>query len=904
MLINFNCKKTASSSSQSAKTIQDEVDKQTDSLEVETKDVEFENVISGAQVLENSLVTAAADLEVPYSANTLSISTNLSIVPVKNDSLGFRLTNTDFENEKVESYTWDDSQKPLEQINNILCVVARSGFSLKTNDGTYIAQINLKDCFRERGGNMGQDSAQSKGKQIQYTDVFVNAAKDENKPLEAKFWYTQEDDGKSSLKGAATAGTMTSMGNGSSSSSSEIKMYLHLIVAEPRSEKNPFGVFELKWEGFSVTDNTEASTPSKYGYISISKAQNKESEKEYILLKYSDYSDTGYGSMDVASASALLEAGEEKILSGIAQTIQGSKTSSSSNNYGSSYGYGSAGSMSGGAVAGPVDPMSPNSGMAGGNYGSGGSSSGSTGELTWSYKNEYSIAFDENNMITLNKNDQSAGSAGYVPPMTGTQGGMYSSEPVPVCRLRDQYDAQIWSYKLFDEHGTKVKLNTGMSIMSTTLNEWGYPNYGWASPWGVSMWGVSDGQVVYSQDWSTGDKTYYKYIKFPGKVMKYAKKILDLTELDGISFDYNVWDSVAMKSIMQILQYDYSKNKILIKKQYNDTTYKYEAVTSEQVFSPTFPSVNFYSPYLGSVEIILNMNTKEVISASVPDQADVTLTLNQTGVSTINLNCFSNCPKAGITRENITSQAEFFTNAENINSPVVYQFDLTTRKLMYGGNEVGFASGINLESTNYQWSCLTTGGMVTDSILSVMQAANKQTWQVSQENEYFVYQLGQQDWCNFAWIRETDITGSTSGDYVTFDSPIKFKFKFDNDIHPFPGNSYPSADDKTFFLTYDNGWFSIPYEQRDDGKWGSAFTLKRGAELNSTQNVKYKITPTWVELIPIDVDLTDCSQDLQTQVANNDLEEPEAPSKGLKDKVGAKPTGDYKISIVDGELVE
>ncbi len=393
-----------------------------------------------AEDVNNMIVSA--------SAGTLALDSNISIIPSSDPgaSLVLSLATSDYDDFKADTFTWEPSQQPMKMLNNIMCVFSRTGYHLYANEGPYLAKVSMDDCFRSDNGGAAATPAAGAGEggqsnSSQPVTVTVQAIKDEGKPLVASIWFTKEGDDQMYLPG--------------------FNMYAQVTIAEPMSDENPFGIFNLKWQALKVENSTETTTESMYGYIDVGRKDDGN-----VLLKFrgTDAFGDSFSTWSVSNeAIAILTvdpnaAGADRVTAGLARTAQ---------SFAWSYDDGT------------------------------GTNTGSSGS---DQSGSYAIAFDKERIVT--QYSKAEGNNYWYPEGIDPE--------APTCRTRNENYANIFSYAFFKSDGSRLKHQTGYPIVTGKTDEWGWPITGWVDSWGLYLYGVDDNETVWIQD-NAGNKTAYTF---------------------------------------------------------------------------------------------------------------------------------------------------------------------------------------------------------------------------------------------------------------------------------------------------------------------------------------------------------------------------------------------------------
>ena len=191
----------------------------------------------------------------------------------------FQNAESDYSIAPQNYHVWNESLKPVDLVNNILCFTGQLKASEFINKGPYLALADEGACFKD--DNSGSQSAQSSGASNtpSYTKIIVNATRASvNDPLIVKVW-------------------IPAMGHGGDEQQSiKFKSY----ISKGASKENPFGSFTFNYNFYESIDSTEElgggeiktiEIPGKIGftfYEKESENENRVSEKGASVVMSSD----------------------------------------------------------------------------------------------------------------------------------------------------------------------------------------------------------------------------------------------------------------------------------------------------------------------------------------------------------------------------------------------------------------------------------------------------------------------------------------------------------------------------------------------------------------------------------------------------------------------------------------
>ncbi len=159
----------------------------------------------------------------------------------------------------------------------------------------------------------------------------------------------------------------------------------------------------------------------------------------------------------------------------------------------------------------------------------------------------------------------------------------------------------VYRYGLYNyADGSRKYLKTGFPIESAEGHS------GWASRWGVYVWDQSTGQDVtltngtivteVNYDGTTGDQ--YTINLIPGRLIRQAEVVMNLSDLDGVLLDYWDYDMTTYESINLKVAWDNTNSKWVIRKECSDiaTSGMYECTDRNEDLD--ISESEFYSFYL------------------------------------------------------------------------------------------------------------------------------------------------------------------------------------------------------------------------------------------------------------------------------------------------------------------
>lgn len=442
------------------------------------------------------------------------------------------------------------------------------------------------------------------------------------------------------------------------------------------------------------------------------------------------------------------------------------------------------------------------------------------------------------------------------------------------CLSRSDFKRNVWRYDLYDAGtGARVAVNSGFPFIYNG-------SYGWAGYWGI--WaenppaGGWDGVTITKETFgSTAAPESYGLSVAPGKLTKRVKSEIPLTDLDGETFNYNKWDSVAMTSKDYKVEYD-SDGQVSDGTNANytvagfyithDVQYQQDGPPQETALSGGPQLITFNvgggdDPWLGmwSQSLGGSVNYDSVNNASnVTFYEETFVDGNDTAFgsgNTITLNCYTECLKPELTVAQYTDQnypsTAFYADAADGTSPVpaaVYSFDKSTLTLTVVEPAADVGKVVSLAETyTYPGSGFEPWGIGSGALVPAGSTVMDK-WDTWNQAVSYRWETGHQDW------NKVVIVTDSSGSVVSFDPPLSFSYqhastKDANDGTSGAGTAFYG---KTFLLEYaGNGdLWGVPWIDDGSGNYSRpAFAIADGT-LMGPNDTEYAIKAREMELKP------------------------------------------------------
>ena len=491
----------------------------------------------------------------------------------------------------------------------------------------------------------------------------------------------------------------------------------------------------------------------------------------------------------------------------------------------------------------------------------------------WSFNSQYKIDFNDSYLYKSGTE-------------TSGNSGNEETESGDACVDRGAYNSVVYRYGLYNDDGSRKNLNSGFPIEFEVDGE---TRHGHASYWGLWTEGevaLDNGAEVNRVDWSSGDKvtTPYTVIHAPGKLIKYTKKTLKLSELANTDLRMWEYNEQTQESATYIVHWNGSQFvKIAKEVQNQDGPPSYEEA-SGAVTAPEW-GFNFWAESLNanigipktatlSNDLELSYHSQETVSGS--EAANLTLS------------CYSRCPKVdgsgGYDNEN---EWEIRLNTA---TPISYTFNASDKNLYSG------STAFSAPSSQDNW--IESGALVTSAQLGNLGSQNISPWELQgQLDSFYKWQSSANPWGQYYSVKDAN------GAIVTFDKPLEFKYVH-SQASDYDGKAENDGYGKTFRLNYGGfgDLWGIPWENVEGSSESKPiFSLKTGTVLTDDAGSSYR-----VKAIDVAQMLTVVDAGLCTGAGLDPAGAPALPGSDVIEAVdiGDQPGDDIAIKVIEGELVQ
>lgn len=388
-------------------------------------------------------------------------------------------------------------------------------------------------------------------------------------------------------------------------------------------------------------------------------------------------------------------------------------------------------------------------------------------------------------------------------------------EEVESCLARDEFDEFAWGYALFNENGSKVERNAGMSLKPVGSSDEGF-NFCWAGYYGT--WCPEEANVDNGSELEDDDGNTYTMFQGEGRLIREEKQTITLGELSGDRFHF--WDQTDGQSYF--VEYADGVLTKVAQEGCDQNGCQTVDITPTAVTLEPFQWIGLWKDGLGHLDITVSEEGTLSDSMEVPYYISTFISPDDLD-ETLELKCFTGCPKGGLSAEHINDGNPFLEDQwESGSDGYIYEFDPQAYALTYGGDDVTIdsteAADID-EFASFSWGVMS-GRMVPSSV------DVENPWEVWSQDVTYTWETGPSDWNHYQGLRDSN------GAFVVFDRPLKCE--------------YQSDDYGTFFLDYQgegqlNGipWTKIEDEDVEWEVWRPQFSLPNGTELTCEGELKY-----------------------------------------------------------------
>lgn len=397
---------------------------------------------------------------------------------------------------------------------------------------------------------------------------------------------------------------------------------------------------------------------------------------------------------------------------------------------------------------------------------------------------------------------------------------------------------KVYRYGVYhDSNGSKVKMNSGFPIASTTSNAHGYIGY-----WG--LWSENDllknGDVVKKE--GAKDNATYTIMQSEGKLKKYTKDTTTLAKIHNTKLFY--YDNSTNQQY--ILTWDKNAGggngnfKILGTQNNYGEAQNVANVSGKYLFN-TAGDDNSTNPitlqeWSGAWSEALNAQLS--IKSTLTNDTNVSYHKEEVVVPTSNMTLYHfgntminpNMDKSNTSTINQTAAIQAWQTPSIIGAE--YKFSANNYMLTDANDtNITVPSDVNFSTTQYGWwENGAQFGPFLDTNSTKYNAFN--FWDVDRnESVYYKWETGKQNWNKFTSIKDS------TGKLITFDPPKNFNYEHTtaNDLNSDTNNT------GMYSLQYDGYSLQVPWKYDDKNGWVPKINIKSGTAVTDSNGAKYRL---------------------------------------------------------------
>ncbi|WP_444998215.1 hypothetical protein [Aliikangiella sp. IMCC44359] len=223
---------------------------------------ETETDVEGLDIPDIISVVTKLDEDTPSSKKSKAKLT------ASKSSNPYEAEGTDYSNDPVRKYVWDESMEPLQMVNEILCYVGQTRADQLVNQ-TYTALIDTTRCERESGDDSDEQGQSSGNGEVEYQLWTVESTRESStSPQKVRIWVPAESDG-----------------NGEDGDMMDQQTILvDVTISSSPSDDLPFGDFNMSWKGVVEMNGNEVPTMAG----TIQTVENQDGKLQFLFYNGSD----------------------------------------------------------------------------------------------------------------------------------------------------------------------------------------------------------------------------------------------------------------------------------------------------------------------------------------------------------------------------------------------------------------------------------------------------------------------------------------------------------------------------------------------------------------------------------------------------------------------------------------
>lgn len=776
---------------------------------------------------------------------------------------------TDYSNAEQRYHVWHPALKPTETVNEILCFISQLKGTEFAGEGNYVALIDKDSC--EKGTDSGStgNESESASNATTYVRAIVNASRaTSTSPLQIKAWLPEMPMGPQ-------GDTMT--------------LLLNIIISSGATEEKPYGDFHMSFGFFPSVDSASASD----GSVDLDAAVGR--GELYTIESGTNVGFNFY--MENSAANEMGGPGDgPSELADLQDELSTAKLTETAAVLTSPTG-----------DTGAAITQSTLSGI-----------DEATKDLLKTYMSDLFTAFG----IAYNDDNVLVGKASEISEVAGTDDKQ--------CLSRNNFTEAVWRYGVYDSaDGSEVELNSGFPFRYDSDDDGEEDAFGHAGYWGVwtedqnaDLNGATITRQTFGPDSDNSAASTYTVTQVDGRLIKKTVETIAVSELVGTQFEY--WDNGQSYTVEYFNFTGTSDDGFYMTAAVSHgdggpSSSATECGTTRTLSGCAEDRVTPYSDFENSI----NLMSRE-LGGSVRWQlgASVITFFREEFVSSANLDsaldlvCYNQCPKAGLTPDSILFYSDAFDQAFGGTStvePYSYGFSLTGDGANLLIRNTGTPGAIVLSGTADDWQGSMFGfgyqsGMLIERSVAEAAGLPVTTAEIADQSIFSVLYDGTVDeffeWrTGFnSWDKQTIITDDSTGETVPFDKPIQVAY-----THSADNDRSGSADfaGRTFLLEYGGKGqlWGFPMENisgdgaSDDSRYYPVFNLADGTTLDDSGNT-YVVKALDIEQFMQEESASTCSSLSLTSVPS--------PASGISTdydlQIGSMPevSADEPASVVGG----
>jgi len=177
---------------------------------------------------------------------------------------------TDYSDDPVRSYVWDESMGPMQQVNQILCYISQTRADELVNE-TYTALVDTDRCERESESEDSSDQSSS-ANDTEYQLWTIDSSRESDTAAQVvRIWVPSEDpEGSETLD--------------------QQNILVEVTINSSPSELLPFGDFDMNWQGVVEIGGNEVPTMAG----TIKTVENQQGKLQFIFFNSADTPDFSF----------------------------------------------------------------------------------------------------------------------------------------------------------------------------------------------------------------------------------------------------------------------------------------------------------------------------------------------------------------------------------------------------------------------------------------------------------------------------------------------------------------------------------------------------------------------------------------------------------------------------------